>query len=88
LAEVRVKRLMTDRYNARGMIINQTLRAYESWNPTCDIKQIRQLLWVGDKYYRLLDAKISHLWKSVTPNATYERDLDWYLHKKKDTLDA
>jgi len=85
LAEAGVKRLMTDRYNARGMIINQTLKAYESWNPAADVEEIRQLLWKGNEYYRLLDAKISRLWKTASPNATYERDLDWYLHKRKGT---
>jgi len=75
--------LMTDRYNARGMIINQTLRAYESWNPAYDVKEIRQLLWKGDEYYDILDEKISHLWKAKIPNANYERDFDWYLSKRE-----
>jgi len=73
LAETGVKRLMTDRYNARGMIINQTLKAYESWKPAADVKEIRQLLWKGDEYYRLLDGRISRLWKRAAPNALHER---------------
>jgi DNA repair photolyase len=67
-----VKRLMTDRYNARGMIINQTLRAYESWKPTANLEEIRQLLWKGDEYYRLLDAKISDLWAKEAPSGIHE----------------
>jgi DNA repair photolyase len=86
LSEAGVKRLMSDRYNARGSVINQTLRAYESWNPTCDLEHIRQLLWAGDEYYHQLDSKISNLWKETAPDATYERDLDWYRHKKRDTI--
>jgi DNA repair photolyase len=73
LAEVRVKKLMTDRYNARGMIINQTLKAYELWNPATNLQEIRRLLWEGDKYYRLLDAKISDLWKKEAPDAIHEK---------------
>ena len=84
LQEVGVKRLMSDRYNARSSVVNQTLRAYECWNPTCNLEHIRQLLWGGDQYYRELDAKISTLWHRVAPQGTYERDLDWYLHKKID----
>jgi len=30
LAEAGAKRLLTDRYNARSMIISQTLKAYQS----------------------------------------------------------
>jgi DNA repair photolyase len=85
LAATGVRKLMTDRYNARGMIINQTLKAYESWNPAINLQEIRQLLWKGDKYYEMLDEKISHLWKTKTPNANHERDLDWYLSKKRVT---
>jgi DNA repair photolyase len=88
LAEAGVKRLMSDRYNARGSIINQTLNAYGLWKPSYDSKHTRQLLWAGDGYYRQLDAKISDLWKKTAPDATYERDLDWYLHKKKDAITA
>jgi len=83
--EVGVRRLMSDRYNARGSVVNQTLRAYQFWNPTSDIEQIRQLLWNGDEYYRELDAKIASLWRKTAPDAAYERDLDWYLHKKMST---
>jgi DNA repair photolyase len=83
LSEAGVKRLMSDRYNARGSVITQTLRAYESWNPTCDLEHIRQLLWAGDEYYHQLDGKISDLWKETVPDATYERDLDWYRHKNE-----
>jgi DNA repair photolyase len=77
-----VKKLMSDRYNARGSVITQTLRAYKSWKPDCDLEHIRQLLWKGDTYYRELDSKISNLWQRMAPGASYERDLDWYLHKK------
>jgi len=83
LKEAGVKKLMSDRYNARGSVINQTLRAYQSWNPKIDLEQVRQLLWAGDEYYRNLDMKISGLWSKILPNATYERDLDWYLRKKE-----
>jgi hypothetical protein len=79
LAETGVKKLMIDRYNARGMIINQTIRAYEQWNPTIDLHEIRQLLWKGDQYYDMLDDKISKIWKTETPNANYARDMDWQL---------
>jgi DNA repair photolyase len=80
--EAGVKLLMSDRYNARGSVINQTLQAYKTWNPSCDIEEIRQLLWSGDDYYRELDTKISDLWRKLVPEGSYERDLDWYLHKK------
>jgi DNA repair photolyase len=73
LSEAGVKRLMTDRYNARGMIINQTLEAYESWKPSANVEEIRQMLWKGDKYYRLLDTKISGLWRKATGDAIHER---------------
>jgi len=82
LKEAGVKRLMSDRYNARGSVVNQTLRAYKSWNPTCNLEDIRRLLWGGHEYYRELDTKISDLWRRMAPDGTYERDLDWYLHKK------
>lgn len=82
LKEAGVKKLMSDRYNARGSVIGQTLNAYHAWNPKIDLESVRQLLWAGDEYYRKLDAKISKLWGQTGPNATYERDLDWYLHKK------
>lgn len=80
LAETGVKKLMTDRYNARGMIINQTIRAYEHWNPTMHLQEIRQLLWKGEEYYDMLDKKIAKIWKSETPNANHARDLDWQQH--------
>jgi len=82
LGEAGVKRLMSDRYNARGSVISQTLNAYSSWNTSIDLEQVRQLLWAGDDYYRKLDTKISELWRTIATNATYERDLDWYLHRK------
>ncbi|MGD0424409.1 MAG: radical SAM protein [Candidatus Bathyarchaeia archaeon] len=84
LAETGVKKLMTDRYNARGMIINQTLRAYERWNPTIDLQQIRQLLWKGDEYYNMLEDKISKIWKTEAPNVNYARDMDWHLAHKSE----
>ena len=83
LADAGVKKLMTDRYNARGLIITQTLEAYRSWDPNCDVERIRQLLWKENEYYHLLDEKISELWKRIVPAGNYERDLDWYLHKKE-----
>jgi len=83
LREAGVKRLMSDRYNARGSVINQTLAAYQTWNPHQDVEEIRKLLWGGDTYYRNLDAKISRMWKEISPNASYERDLDWFRHKKE-----
>ena len=82
LKKAGVKKLMSDRYNARGSVITQTLRAYQTWNPACDLEQVRKLLWGGNQYYRELDAKISTLWQETTPDGEYERDLDWYTHKK------
>lgn len=73
VAKAGVKRLMTDRYNARGMIINQTLKAYESWKSTANLEEIRELLWKGDKYYRLLDTKISGFWRKAAGDAIHER---------------
>ncbi|MGA2971745.1 MAG: hypothetical protein ABSE39_03860 [Candidatus Bathyarchaeia archaeon] len=78
-----MKKLMTDRYNARGLIIAQTLEAYRSWDPNCEVERIRQLLWKENEYYHLLDARISQLWKKMVPAGKYERGLDWYLHKKE-----
>ena len=75
LAEAGVKRLLTDRYNARSMIITQTLKAYESWKPTINLEEVRMLLWNGGEYYHSLDAKISGLWKENS-NAVHETDLD------------
>ena len=83
LADAGVKKLMTDRYNARGLIIAQTLEAYRSWDPNCDVDRIRQLLWKENEYYQALDEKISQLWKKMVPAGNYERDLDWYLHNKE-----
>ena len=83
LKEAGVRKLMSDRYNARGSVINQTLKAYRTWNPQIDLEQVRQLLWAGDEYYRNLDMKISGVWSNLLPNATYERDLDWYLRTRK-----
>ena len=60
------------------------MKAYESWNPKCNLEEIRQLLWAGDEYYRKLDVKISNLWSGMAPDASYERDLDWYQHKKRE----
>ena len=88
LADAGVQKLMTDRYNARGLIIAQTLAAYKVWDSNCDIEQIRQLLWKENEYYRLLGKKISQLWKQMVPAGNYERDLDWYLHKKVETADV
>jgi DNA repair photolyase len=72
VAEAGVKRLMTDRYNARGMIIRQTIQAYKQWNPEIDLKRVRDLLWHGDEYYRQLDDRIARLWKEAATDATYE----------------
>jgi DNA repair photolyase len=77
LSRVGVKHLETDRFNPRGSVITPTLEAYKSWNPNCNLKEIRELLWHGDEYYRTLEAKISNLWRSITPGATYARDLDY-----------
>ncbi len=85
LADAGVKKLMTDRYNARGLIITQTLEAYRSWDPNCDMERSRRLLWKENEYYSLLDEKISRLWKEMVPSGDYERDLDWYFHKKEAT---
>jgi DNA repair photolyase len=77
LTDAGVKSLATDRYNARGSIITQTLQAYESWNPNCDLEEIRQLLWHGNEFYDELVKRISSTWLSLNPDATYERDLDY-----------
>jgi DNA repair photolyase len=82
LAEAGVRRLMTDRYNSRGMIINQTLKAYESWDPAINLQEVRKLLWKGDEYYDMLDNKISHLWRTKAPNVDHERDFDWQNSRK------
>lgn len=72
LADAGVKRLMTDRYNARGMIIQQTLQAYRRWRPDLDPADVRDLLWRGDEYYRQLDERIAHLWKDAGAGFTHE----------------
>jgi DNA repair photolyase len=72
LAEAGVKRLMTDRYNARGMIMRRTLQAYKQWRPNIDLEEMRKLLWHGDEYYRRLDKKIASMWKDAAPNSAYE----------------
>lgn len=73
LAEAGVKRLITDRYNARGMVINRTLEAYRSWNPQASVEEIRRLLWKGDEYYRRVDAKVSRLWKKAARGTVHEK---------------
>ena len=72
LADAGVKRLMTDRYNARGMIIGQTVQAYKRWRPNIDLEKVRELLWGGHEYYRRLDRAIVHLWKETAAGATHE----------------
>jgi DNA repair photolyase len=72
LAESGVKRLMTDRYNARGMIMRQTIEAYERWKPDIDLAKVRGLLWHGDKYYRDLDRTIARLWKLTANGSVHE----------------
>ena len=72
LADAGVKRLLTDRYNARGMIIAQTLQAYKQWSAGIDLEEVRGLFWGGDEYYRRLDEKIGRLWKETGAGATHE----------------
>lgn len=72
VAEAGVKRLMTDRYNARGMIIRQTLQAYRSWRPSIGLQRVQELLWHGDEYYRQLDKRIALLWQKVAVGSTHE----------------
>jgi DNA repair photolyase len=72
LAGAGVKRLMTDRYNARGMIMRQTLQAYKRWKPNIDLEGVRELLWHGDEYYRRLGERIARLWKEAAPGSAYE----------------
>lgn len=72
LARAGVKRLMTDRYNARGMIIQRTIDAYRQWRRDIDLKNVRDLLWHGDRYYRQLDERIARLWKQAAPGSCYE----------------
>jgi DNA repair photolyase len=72
LAEAGVKRLMVDRYNARGMIMRQTLQAYARRMLGVNLAEVRDLLWHGDRYYRELDRKIGRLWKEATTSSSYE----------------
>jgi len=72
LAEVGVRRLLTDRYNARGMIMRQTMQAYKRWRPEIDLAKVRDLLWHGDRYYRELDRKIARLWKRMAIGSRHE----------------
>jgi len=72
LADAGVKRLMTDRYNARGMIMRQTLQAYKRWRPSIDLGKLQDLLWCADEYYRELDERIARLWKQMAAGSTYE----------------
>lgn len=65
LAECKVRRLLTDRYNARGMVIGQTLDAYHRWRPDLTQQALRDLLWKHDEYYRELDEKIQGTWASL-----------------------
>jgi hypothetical protein len=72
-----VKHLETDRFNPRGSVMKPTLKAYEAWNPRCNLEEIRELLWRGDEYYDELSGRISKTWLSITPDGTYERDPDY-----------
>jgi len=72
IADAGVKRLLTDRYNARGMIIRQTLQAYKKWRPNIDLEKVRELLWRGDEYYHQLDGRIAQLWKEAADGSTHE----------------
>ena len=72
LAQAGVKRLMTDRYNARGMIIRQTLQAYRQWKPDIELEKLRSLLWSGDDYYREVDRRIASVWKQVVSDSHHE----------------
>jgi DNA repair photolyase len=72
LAKAGVKRLLTDRYNARGMIINQTLQAYKKWRPALNLEEVLRLLWNAMDYYRRLDERIAHAWKAAAPSAAHE----------------
>jgi DNA repair photolyase len=77
LMDAGVRSLATDRYNARGSIITQTLQAYKSWNSNFDLEGIRHLLWHGNEFYNKLDKTISETWLNLNPDATHERDLDY-----------
>jgi len=72
LAGAGVKRLMTDRYNARGMIMRQTLEAYRRWRSYIDLAKVQDLLWRGDQYYRELDGRVARLWEKAAPGTTHE----------------
>jgi len=72
LADAGIKHLMTDRYNARGTIIRETLQAYKRWRPNIDLGGLHHLLWGVDEYYRELDGRIARLWKQVAAPCTYE----------------
>jgi DNA repair photolyase len=72
VTESGVKRLMTDRYNARGMIMQRTIDAYRQWRQDIDQEKVRDLLWHGDEYYRRLKDRIGRLWKQAAPGSTYE----------------
>jgi len=72
LARAGVKRLMTDRYNARGMIMRQTLEAYRRWRSYIDLAKVQDLLWRGDQYYRELDGRVARLWEKAAPGTTHE----------------
>ena len=72
LAEAGVRRLLTDRFNARGMIMRRTLQAYKRWRPDIDLAKVRDLLWLGDQYYRELDAGVARLWKETAIASTHE----------------
>jgi hypothetical protein len=64
---------MTDRYNVRGMISNQTLKAYDSKEAAFNATEIREFLWKGDEYYCTLDARISNMWKKTASNVIHEK---------------
>jgi DNA repair photolyase len=74
LAEAGVRRLLTDRYNARGMIMRQTLQAYKRWRPDIDLENVRDILWHGDRYYLELDRKIARLWKEMGSGFTHKAE--------------
>jgi len=71
LAEAGVKRLITDRYNARGMIIRRTVQAYRLWKPDIKLEKLRSLLWGRDDYYREVDRRIALVWKQLAAHSHY-----------------
>jgi DNA repair photolyase len=77
LRDAGVKHLESDKYNPRGGIITKTLAAYKAWDPNCDTEEIRNLLWHGDQYYHNLETRISDVWRTITPQGTYEKDQDY-----------